>query len=300
MDRSKTEGALWGAFCADAYALGAHWVYDCEVIEAAALDWQSHNRPLTAYHGEKEAGEFTHYGDQMLWLLESVAEQKGFDLDLHARRWHRRMQQYGGYVDGASRATLAVLNEGAKHAGSRDLSAAGRFAPLLYFYADDFKALLEAVSAESAFTHSNPHVEHSSLFFAEVAYHLFREDDLEALLHECAKEYDETIRSWVRAGMESKAEPTVSAIAGFGKSCGVDSGFPGVIHLLLKYQDDYENAIIENVKAGGDSAARGLIAGTLLGVRNGVESIPKAWVDHLRHAKEIAAYMRTIDACTAG
>lgn len=299
MNRSKTEGALWGAFCADAYALGAHWVYDREAIDAAALDWKSHNRPLTTYHGDKDAGEFTHYGDQMLWLLESVARQKGFDIDLYVRLWHRRMEQYKGYVDSASRATLAMLNEGAGHAGSRDLSAAGRFAPLLYFYADDLKALLEAVAIESAFTHNNPYVEQSSLFFAEVAYHLLYEDDLEMLLHECAKEYDEEIRYWIEAGVKSKAEPTSSAIAGFGQSCGVDSGFPGVIHLLLKYPDDYKNAIVENVKAGGDSAARGLIAGTLLGARNGVEAIPKTWIDHLKHVEEITAYMGTIDAYRA-
>jgi ADP-ribosylglycohydrolase len=296
MDRSKTEGALWGAFCADAYALGAHWVYDCDAIEAAPLEWKSHNKPLTTYHGDKDAGEFTHYGDQMLWLLESVAEHNGFDIDVFAGLWHARMQEYGGYVDGASKSTLAMLNEGAGHAGSKDLSAAGRFAPLLYFYADDFKALLKAVAMQSAFTHSNAHVERSSLYFAEVAYHLLREDDLESVLVECAREYDEIIHAWVMAGVRSKEEPTRPAIAAFGKSCGVASGFPGVIHLLLKYQDDYETAIVENVKAGGDSAARGLIVGSLLGLRNGKGAIPKAWIDHLRHAGEIKTCMSMIDA----
>jgi ADP-ribosylglycohydrolase len=269
------------------------------VIETAPLAWESHNRPLTDYHGDKDAGEFTHYGDQMHWLLESVAEHNGLDIDVFASLWHRRMQEYEGYVDGASKATLAMLNEGAGHAGSRDLSAAGRFAPLFYFYAEDFKGLLKAVAMQSAFTHSNAHVERSSLYFAEVAYHLLREDDLESVLVECAQEYDEIIHSWVMAGVRSKKEPTRSAIAAFGKSCGVDSGFPGVIHLLLKYQDDYEQAIVENVKAGGDSAARGLIAGSLLGLRNGKESIPKTWIDHLKHAKEIGTYMSMIDAYCA-
>jgi ADP-ribosylglycohydrolase len=299
MDRSKTEGALWGAFCADAYALGAHWVYDCDAIEAAPLEWKSHNKPLTTYHGGKDAGEFTHYGDQMLWLLESVAEHRGFDIDMFTRLWHTRMQSYVGYVDGASKATLAMLNEGTGHAGSKDLSAAGRFAPLLYFYTDDFKPLLKAVAMQSAFTHSNAHVERSSLYFAEVAYHLLREDDLEAVLVACAKEYDEIIFDWVMAGIKSKKEPTRSAIAAFGKSCGVGSGFPGVIHLLLKYQDDYENAMVENVKAGGDSAARGLIAGSLLGLRNGKDAIPETWIDRLKHVEEITDFMGMIDVCSA-
>jgi len=296
MDQSNKKAALLGAFCADAYALGSHWVYSCDVIEDALLDWDGHNAPLTDYHGDKQAGELTHYGDQMLWLLESIAKEHDFDLDAFSLYWKEKISNYGGYVDGASKATLAVMNDNAAHTGSNDLSVAGRFAPLLYLYCDDLKGLLEAVEEHSAFTHNNRLVEQSSLYFAEVAYHVMHGAPLEETLRRTAKEYDEMIQIWVTEGFDSRFRPTRDVIGHFGQSCGVVSGFPGVIHLLVKYQENYESAMLENAKAGGDSAARGLIAGTILGALHGTDTIPQRWIDSLVHIKAIEKLMMEIDA----
>ena len=296
MDISQKKAALFGAFCADAYALGAHWVYDCDVIENAIRDWKVHNAPVTEYHKGKSAGDFTHYGDQMLWLLESIARENDFDMDAFARLWQQKMQNYQGYIDGASKATLAVLNDSAEHTGSRDLSAAGRFAPLIYLYGDDLNTLLQVVEEHAAFTHDNSMVEESSLYFAEVSYHLLQGQELEKTLREVVLEYNESIQTWVKEGFESRSQPTRDAIRDFGQSCGVSSGLPGVIHLLLRYQDDYEKAMVENVKAGGDSAARGMIAGTILGIIQGMEAIPAHWIASLTDIAKIKQYMSEIDA----
>ncbi len=296
MSNSNKRAALFGAFCADAYALGSHWVYSCDVIEDASLDWKGHNAPLTDYHGDKKAGDLTHYGDQMLWLLESIAKEHDFDLDAFALYWKEKITNYSGYVDGASKATLAVLNDNAAHIGSKDLSVAGRFAPLLYLYCDDLKGLLEAVEQHSSFTHDNPLVEQSSLYFAEVAYHVMQGVPLEETLLHTAKEYDEMIQIWVSEGFESRLRPTIDVIGHFGQSCGVVSGFPGVIHLLVKHQDSYEFAMLENAKAGGDSAARGLIVGTILGALHGINAIPQRWIDSLAHAQEIEKLTVEINA----
>ncbi|HDH97968.1 MAG TPA: ADP-ribosylglycohydrolase family protein, partial [Deltaproteobacteria bacterium] len=37
------------------------------------------------------------------------------------------------------------------------------------------------------------------------------------------------------------------------------------MHLLATYENDIKNALIENVMAGRDSAARGMIVGMVLG-----------------------------------
>ncbi len=295
MDHSNKKSALFGAFCADAFALGSHWVYDCDVIENASLDWEGHNDPLTTYHGAKLAGDFTHYGEQMLWLLESISKEHDFDLDAFTHYWKEKISYYGGYVDGASKATLAVLNTNTTHSGSNDLSVAGRFAPLLYLYADDLKGLLEAVEFHSAFTHNNHLVEQSSLYFAEVAYQVLHGAPLEETLWQRAQEYDETIQSWIQEGFDNQFRSSRDAINYFGQSCSVVSGFPGVIYLLVKYQNSYELAILENTKAGGDSAARGLIIGTILGALLGIDAIPSRWIDSLVHIDEIKKLMAEID-----
>jgi ADP-ribosylglycohydrolase len=67
-----------GAFVADALSLGVHWVYNTGVIDKKFGRVERYYDPLTSYHKGKQAGDFTHYGDQMLVLLESEREN-GFD-----------------------------------------------------------------------------------------------------------------------------------------------------------------------------------------------------------------------------
>ena len=71
--RNRLQAALWGAFYGDAYALGANWLYDTHQISKSEFDTQKFNDTLTDYHKGKSAGDFTHYGDQMLWPLEAIA-----------------------------------------------------------------------------------------------------------------------------------------------------------------------------------------------------------------------------------
>ena len=61
-------------------------------------------------------------------------------------------------------------------------------------------------------------------------------------------------------------------------SCGIAAALPGVIHLVLTYENDLKTALVENVMAGGDSAARGLATGMLLGAYLGMQSIPEHWL----------------------
>jgi ADP-ribosylglycohydrolase len=43
-------------------------------------------------------------------------------------------------------------------------------------------------------------------------------------------------------------------------------------------RDDYKQAMVENVMAGGDSSARGILAGMILGAAHGMTAIPETWV----------------------
>jgi ADP-ribosylglycohydrolase len=56
---------------------------------------------------------------------------------------------------------------------------------------------------------------------------------------------------------------------------------PGVVHLLARHGRDLAGCLTENVMAGGDSAARGLLAGMVLGAANGLEAVPGPWLDGL-------------------
>ncbi len=47
--------------------------------------------------------------------------------------------------------------------------------------------------------------------------------------------------------------------------------------------------MIANTAAGGDSAARGLLTGMILGARGGFDVIPKEWIEPLVYRERIAA-----------
>jgi ADP-ribosylglycohydrolase len=83
--------------------------------------------------------------------------------------------------------------------------------------------------------------------------------------------------AWVKEGVESAGEDRVSTIARFGQSCHTDEAFPGVVHLIAKYEKDLnlKEALVQAVMAGGDSAGRGLMVGMVLGAHLGDKGLPK-------------------------
>ena len=56
------------------------------------------------------------------------------------------------------------------------------------------------------------------------------------------------------------------------------------VYLLLNYHDNFSTLMQENLKAGGDAAARGMVAGMIVGARYGFESIQPTWI------KEVSEY----------
>jgi ADP-ribosylglycohydrolase len=82
----------------------------------------------------------------------------------------------------------------------------------------------------------------------------------------------------ITMGLESRDRDTRETIADFGQMCSVEAGLPGAVHLIARYGDDYKQAMVENVMAGGDSSARGILAGMILGAAHGMAAIPETWV----------------------
>ncbi len=291
MNTNKIYGALWGAFCADAYALGPHWEYNTRNIESAKLDKSGYNDPITKYHGKKKAGDFTQYGDQMLWLLQSLAEKKTYNLSDFGKLWVEKMKVYSGYIDHASEETLRNVENGNEWSlcgsDSTDFSAIGRMSPLLFVSGDDPAAFKAAVKSQTALTHNSEGVIEAAGFFADLVSALLNGGDLEEQLQTLAPGYSSSIQKWVAAGIKSSSKKTSLTIKKLGQACSLSHVFPGVIHLITKYKTNYRLAMEENAWSGGDSAARGMLTGTILGIINGEEAIPEEWEKNLTAYGEI-------------
>jgi ADP-ribosylglycohydrolase len=298
----NAKAMVLASFAADALALGAHWIYDTDRIIATFTRVETFQKPdENAYHATRNAGEFTHYGDQMLVLLESLAACRGFDLKHFAARWRNHQQHYTGYVDSATRLTLNNFKNGKapETAGSEsnELGGAARIAPLAYAYRTSRDEMENSARIQTAMTHNHILVIDSAAFFAGVVFRILQgESPVAAIEATIALQFRrEPFQTWVKNGIESRASDTTAAINRFGQMCEIDAAFPGVIHLVARYENNLREALVENVMAGGDSAARGMITGMLLGAYHGLEAIPEPWLTELAAREKIIALLEEID-----
>ena len=300
-DRKKA--TVLAAFAADALALGPHWIYDTAQIETSFGRVEDLRDPLpTTFHKGKQRGQFTHYGDQALTLLESVMTRGGFDAAVFAADWRRMFDGYAGYRDHATRATLENLAGGLPWekagSGSTDLGGASRIAPLGGLYLENPNAFADAARQQTALTHNHPDVVDSAEFFARVTAVVAAGGGLpDGIRQVAATHFDRSpFKDWVARGFQSAGRDTREVIREFGQQCSVGAAFPAVIHLLARYPEDLKTALVENVMAGGDSAARGMIVGMVLGAHLGPAAIPETWLTGMAARQRIVALLERAEA----
>ena len=292
--RTDRRSVVLASLAADALALGAHWIYDTHQIDAQIGRVDQLRTPLSSsFHTTKKRGDFTHYGDQTVLLLDFLAETGRFDSPLFSRWWQDYFRDYTGYRDHATKETLQGLEEGRspEEAGSAssDLGGAARIAPLVYRYHGDQDTLTAAVRQQTALTHRHPDVVDSAVFFARVTTAVLGgQTPLQALQDVLQSCYNRSpFDRWVTSGIDSREMTTREAIGQFGQACDVAAAFPGVVHLIAKYQDAPRSGLVENVMAGGDSAARGLLAGMIFGAFAGRDAVDPDWVTGLNDFRRI-------------
>lgn len=301
--QTRRTAMLMGSFIGDALALGAHWVYNTNVIDrkfGEAVD--RYQTPLTSYHSGKTAGHFTHYGDQMLVLLEATAAEGGYAPEPFAQRWQAFFQTYEGYFDKATKTTLENMRQApgllGRGSSSDDLAGAARLAPLVYRYWRRPQDLESHARSQTAVTHDNEQVVEAAGFLADVTVAVLNGDapgDGVARVLD-ARAFSDTLRALVAKGLDSRGENTRETIAAFGQMCSVQAALPSAFHLIASYESDFKRALVENVLAGGDSAARGLVVGMVLGAHLGINAIPENWRTQLAAANRIQALAAAIDA----
>jgi ADP-ribosylglycohydrolase len=288
------KAAVMAAFIADALSLGAHWIYDQKKIKAEFGRIDRITAPLAgSFHPTKSAGEFTHYGDQTLILLESIASKGTFDLDHFARSWQALFADYSGYRDNATKITLANFQKNSDPtiagSSSTDLGGASRIAPLVYRYYQDQEQLQKSIKDQTSMTHANELVIDCALFFAMATCKTIVGVSPIDAVQQTADDFfdDNPLAMLVQKGLASRKEDTGDTISHFGQMCDSNAAFPSAIHLISKYSDKLSNALIENTMAGGDSAARGMLVGMVLGAYQGMPEIPSDWLTTMKASPKI-------------
>ena len=292
-----TPQILITSLAGDALCLGPHWIYDQREIAQKLGRITGYAAPLTSYHPGKQAGDFTHYGDQTLILLRSLAEHGRFDLTGFAAEWRAFWEDPAthSYRDGATKATLENLRKGALPAeaasDSHDIAGAARIAPLFLLKWESDEALLQAARAQTGFTHRDPQVIETAEFFARVTLSVQSGTEISTALRETAAltHWQAIPVGWFAAAVASMTsrEPDAVAAHALGLSCHVADAFPVICHLLLRHPEDPVKALTTNAEAGGDSAARALLMGMVYGALPNATPLPGDWITGLRARAEI-------------
>jgi len=298
--KGNMKAAVIGSFIGDSMALGTHWVYNPIDIQNRYGRVDSLLKPaMVDYHLGKDAGEFTHYGDQAYELLVSVSTANEFEAENFMSRWRNLFKSgYKGYFDKATKKTLEqfgecdIYTECVSH--SSDLGGASRIAPLLVPYSEDLESLKRSAIEQTKLTHNHPQVMEAAAFFAEVAYEVLHGTSpkaaIEMVIERGADEY-KNIAKLVRDGLNSIDHPTRQTISDFGMGGDVNGALQSTVHIIAKYENDFEEAIIENTMAGGDSAARGMLVGMVLGGQVGMNGIPSGWFEGLKRHEELIGFV---------
>ena len=280
-DEKKVKDLVLSSLVADAYSLGAHWIYDEKQLESLDINWQELNDAKSIWHKDKVAGDFTHYGDQTLWLYQFVQGEETFDLDSYIDFWKSKMDIYNGYIDGATRETLENIEKGIIPTGSNstDLSVIGRIAPLL-LVSNSKEEFLENVEEFVTCTHNSNEAIVSSKFFASLLLEVLSGKGIEEAILGLKESFDTKIQAYIFSGIASKTDDTFDSIRGFGPACGIEGGFEGVIHLLCKY-NNLKDMLICNARAGGDSSARAMLATIIFMAQENkkMSQIPASWLN---------------------
>jgi ADP-ribosylglycohydrolase len=291
--RNKKAGLLFGSYCADALSLGVHWIYDSQELAKKHGRVTEYKAPgADSYHPHKQAGDQGHVGDQSLCLLKFLTRERKWDPSNFMDDWLGMWPDYNDYVDGATKATLAnIQNQTDKTQGGSDsveIAGPARIAPLIAFLTSSSESeVVKAAAEQTMLTHRSNEAEESATFLAKAGYRLIHGANLPDTLNETAPQ-------WALKKADSLlSENAVDAIGKLGPACSISSALPSVLYLALKHGDDIESSFIENAMAGGDNCARGLALGILLGAANGISSIPEHWIADLKSAKFLDQFLKT-------
>ena len=283
------------SFFADAISLGPHWIYDAEEIAKLYPNGLSqYDQPRSPYHVGKTAGDFTHHGDQTRALLRSISKN-GWSLDQWRSDWKEWAQTTSAYIDGASKRTLENLQAGLEQpSDSSDLAGAVRNAPL--FAILDGDALIQAARNQTSLTHGDPQVIDAAEFFTRATLAVRDGSTFDEAFDEAASHPYDSLPAidWLADARKAAEGDLKQDASRIGLACNISQAFPLSLAVALKFENEPVEALTFNALLGGDSAARGIPLGLLLGAKHGLTAFPDAWRSELNAGDEIENILSSV------
>lgn len=234
-----------------------------------------------------------------LGIFEVLDVHGCIDQDALARRFASRFdaQPWRGYGSGAIR-LLGAIRDGADWrtastalfgGGSFGNGSAMRIAPLAgYFAGDGYEKVAEQAALSATVTHAHPEGIAGGIAAAVAGAYAWVNRDRRA--EESVKRgMLETVLAHVPVGDVRKGIEHASAIVfelsieaasrllGNGSRIICQDTVPFCLWVAARHLDDYQSAIVNAIRAGGDIDTNAAIVGGIVALATGVDAIPPDW-----------------------
>lgn len=236
---------------------------------------------LGSEHHKLLPGQYSDDTQMSIMVAESLIRNEGFNPDDLAEQYMDWL--VSGRARGYGRTTLmAVQNlQAGKHwsesgiAGSMGNGTAMRAAPFGVYFRNDLYSLISLCKIDSAITHVSEDAEAGSIAVALAAAYAVN-DDMEDLIEKIWSVLpDCKVKSSIYSldSLVSNEHITPQqALRLLGTKADVRETVPSALYCFLKF-DNYQDAIVAAIKAGGDTDTTAAIVGGLFAARHGQKCI---------------------------
>jgi len=236
---------------------------------------------LGSKHHGLQPGQYSDDTQMSLMVAESLIENHGFNPDDLAERYVDWI--VSGRARGYGKTTLLAIQNivNGKHwsesgiAGSYGNGTAMRAAPFGVYFRNDLQSLISICKMDSAITHASDEAEAGAIAIGLAAAYAVN-GDTSSLLSELwqilpASKVRNTVYS-LDSLLDSPYITPEQALRVLGTKADVRQTVPAALYCFLKF-DNYHEAIVAAIKAGGDTDTTAAIVGALFGAQDGMRGI---------------------------
>jgi ADP-ribosylglycohydrolase len=249
------------------------------------VNWDGKSYLGSKHHGLLPA-QYSDDTQMSLMVAESLIENNGFvPEDLCARYvdWI-----VSGRARGYGRTTFMAVEKLQKGIhwsesgvpGSYGNGTAMRAAPFGIYFRHDIAKLVESVKIDSAITHQSHDAEAGALAIALATAYIANHDTdnlidkiMVHLPDSCVKHKLSKLHVLISAGAS-----TTMSLALLGTGANVRETVPAAIYCVLRF-DNYYDAVLAAIKAGGDTDTTAAIVGALFGAKSSLKDIDKSFFE---------------------
>ncbi|MGF1690251.1 ADP-ribosylglycohydrolase family protein [Photobacterium kagoshimensis] len=302
--------AIMGALIADAASMGSHWIYSPERVKSLLSlpnfpfiePSPDHYKGVDGYyaHDKLVAGESTIYGE---WLALYIRLLSDPTISTHHIQQHV-LEHFGpggefiGYVDSPTKALVLSLSsldpdDWPEDSGSDDDQNPALCAiPALVALKYPSEKLEQEIERIVGITHQNETALQCAKAFACALNEALRSRRIDPVLNILKIKAPEEIREKIEQVrvLNDDVNDLSHVLTIVNQACRLADSLP-LTAWVLKNSNSYTEAVLNNIKASGDSCGRAIIVGAIAGACYGFgdeNGIPISWLTTLQNGEAIA------------